>query len=151
MMSALSVIFTIIVLDIYFNSDDDEEIPDWLQRFTRKVLVPVTCLNVTCFKRKQVSPMNDSTDILTEESLKLEKDKNGFAESINGSNNLGSNKKEISDTKYGPKGSENNTAEKLYKWKEMALLMDRCFLIVFILLVLIASVVCLALLVSAPA
>ena len=151
MMSALSVIFTIIVLDIYFNSDDDEEIPDWLQKFTRKVLVPVTCLNVTCCTRKQVSPMDGSTDILTKESLKPEKDINGFVDGISGGNNLGSNKNEISDTKYGPKGSDNNTAEKVYKWKEIALLMDRCFLIVFILLVLIASVVCLALLVSAPA
>ncbi|WAR09698.1 ACHE-like protein, partial [Mya arenaria] len=43
MLSTLSVIFTIVVLDIYFNHDDDEAPTDWLQKFTKYFLVKITC------------------------------------------------------------------------------------------------------------
>jgi len=43
MLSTLSVILTIIVLDVYFNHDDDESPPIWLQKFTKCFLVKITC------------------------------------------------------------------------------------------------------------
>ena len=133
MMSALSVVFTIIVLDVYFNSDDDEEVPDWLQKFTRSFLVRITCSKVKCCKRKQVSPTNDSQEhIFVKDTSKKGKpfiNKNG--------------------DEYFDTGKHDHSDTKVYTWKEIALLLDKFFIVLFILLVSIVSVVCLSVLVSA--
>ncbi|WAR09725.1 ACHB-like protein, partial [Mya arenaria] len=57
MLSNLSVIFTIVVLDIYFNHDDDEAPPDWLQKFTKYFLV-----NITCWKGRKVALTDDDEE-----------------------------------------------------------------------------------------
>lgn len=133
MLSALSVVFTILVLDVYFNSDDDEEVPDWLQKFTRSFLVRITCSKVKCCNRKQISPTNDSQEhIFVKDTLKKGKQ---FANE-NGDGYLNVKKNDESDTK-------------VYTWKEIAMLLDKFFIVLFISLVSIASVVCLSVLVSA--
>ena len=133
MMSALSVVFTIIVLDVYFNSDEDDEVPDWLQKFTRTFLVRITCSKGTCSRRKQISPTNDSQEnIFVKDSLKNGKP---FGNE-NGDGHFDSNKHNESD-------------KKVYTWKEIALLLDKFFVILFISLVSIVSVVCLSILASA--
>ena len=146
MTSALSVILTIIVLDVYFNADDDEEVPEWLQKFTRSFLVRMACWNVTCCKRKQVSPSDN--DHL-------------YLKTINVKNNVLFGKRKDDIKPIDSKGKEKLAKDKIeseseimkdmkvYTWKEIALLMDKCFMFVFIGLVLIASIVCLALLASA--
>ena len=127
------MVFTILVLDVYFNSEDDEEVPDWLQKFTRTFLVRITCSKVKCCKRKQINPTNESQEnIVVNDSLKKTKpfaieNKDGFFD-IKKNNEL--------DTK-------------VYTWKEIALLLDKFFIVLFIFLVSIVSVVCLSVLVSA--
>ena len=144
-MSALSVIFTIVVLDVYFNSDDEEEVPEWLQKFTNSVLVRIMCWNTTCCKSKQVAPFNEKT------SLKIEKDMQvlSYGKYKDGTKDLDSKGKNKLDTASPEKDIDSLSNNKVYTWKEIALLMDRCFLFAFIFLVVTASVVCLALLASA--
>ena len=137
-LSALSVILTIFVLDVYFKSDD-ETVPDWLQSLTQGFLVRVTCWNDTCLSQSKVAPKCDkATDesntfnILREASEvdHSEKNKSGFESGNNG------NKRQTE-----PLGK--------YKWKEIAQMLDKCFLYAYILFFVIATIVCIAVLGSA--
>ena len=137
-LSALSVILTIFVLDVYFKSDD-KTVPDWLQSLTHGFLVRVTCWNDTCLSQSKVAPKCDKAtdesnafDILREASEvdHSEKNKGDFESGNNG------NKRQME-----PMGK--------YKWKEIAQMLDKCFLCAYILLFVIATIVCLAVLASA--
>ena len=137
-LSALSVILTIFVLDVYFKSDD-ATVPDWLQSLTHGFLVRVTCWNDTCLSQSKVAPKCDKAtdesnafDILREASEvdHSEKNKGDFESGNNG------NKRQME-----PMGK--------YKWKEIAQMLDKCFLCAYILLFVIATIVCIAVLASA--
>ncbi|XP_060571964.1 neuronal acetylcholine receptor subunit beta-2-like [Ruditapes philippinarum] len=148
MLSTLSVIFTIVVLDIYFNHDDDEEPPRWVQTMTRLLLVKISMWKgERCCKKKKVSPKNKSSE-LSLSTVKLP---------LDGVEPFDSNAK----TRYRGKNSdvvEVNHLEgdddadedeiKIYSWKEVALILDRCFMYLFILLVIVTSIVCLGILAS---
>ena len=90
-------------------------------------------------------PFNEKT------SLKIEKDMQvlSFGKYKDGTKDLDSKGKNKLDTASAEKDIDSLSNNKVYTWKEIALLMDRCFLFAFIFLVVTASIVCLALLASA--
>ena len=152
MISALSVIFTIVVLDIYFNHDEEEPVPEWAQNLMRKVLVPVTCWKGncrTCCSGKPVSPAKDGD---VEKSLtKLQANSSKPNSAMKGRANPLKNGNVVQpEDQYGKRESAYATEpETAYKWKEIALVLDRFFMYIFVFLVLTTSIVCLSLLISA--
>ena len=169
MISTLSVIFTIFVLDIYFNHDDEEPVPEWAQKLTRSVLAPVACWHVTCCSNRQISPATD--DEIKSESTVATDTSNSKTKFVNDTNSRtkfanvkGTNlptklprttksvthmNGKVPEEKYVREvSSVSSIGERNYKWKEIALILDRCFMYVFIFLVAIPSIVCLALMVA---
>lgn len=148
MISALSVIFTIVVLDIYFNHDDEEPVPDWTQNLTRKFLVRITFWKghrPTCCCRDQVSPTDDET----EKSMTRLSQMNSKPNSETKKMKLPLDGMDVySGSKYKDNISA-KTEEQTYQWKEIALILDRFFMYIFMFTVIIVSVVCLSLLVAA--
>ena len=148
MISALSVIFTIVVLDIYFNHDDEEPVPEWTQNLTRKFLVRVTFWKghrPWCCCQDQVSPTDDET----------EKSMTRLSQ-INSKPNSATNKRKLPfdgmDVYPGNNYKDKvpaKTDEQMYQWKEIALILDRFFMYIFMFTVVTVSVVCLSLLVAA--
>ena len=137
-LSALSVILTIFVLDVYFKSDD-VTVPDWLQAFTRRFLVRVTCSNITCSSQGKVAPDFDKVTgesnafkILQESSEMdhCEKENNIMEPVFNVNTSL-------------PK------AKRIYNWKEIAQMLDKCCMYTYIILFVIATTLCLGVLGSA--
>lgn len=144
MLSTLSVIFTIVVLDIYFNHEDDDQPPAWLQSFTRIFLVRMSMWKGTsCCKRQTVSPGDGVAEI----NISSLQDKLPITD-IDG---------DVNENKlFKPKTFNNldvNTKEEdedvnMYSWKEVALILDRCFMYLFIFLTVVVTVVCLAILIA---
>ena len=150
MISTLSVIFTIVVLDIYFNHDEEEPVPEWTQKFTRNFLVPITCWrgnSPTCCTAEKVSPAD--ADDHSKSLTKLNVTESKPNTPPKGRTELETNGRiRYPDDKYKNcfSGLE---SERKYKWKEIALILDRCFMYIFIFLVVTASILCLSLLISA--
>ena len=153
MISALSVVFTIFVLDIYFNYEEEEQVPDWAQKLTRSVLAPIACWHTKCGSRRQVSPA------AYEEKDSEEKNSvnSHMANNTNSHNNRlkpAAKRREkvkiLPDKKLGREESvvSSDEEERQYKWKDIALILDRCFMYLFMLLVGIPSLICLALIVA---
>ena len=137
-LSALSVILTIFVLDVY-SKPSDASVPDWLQSFTRGFLVRVTCWNVACTSKAKVAPKcvkasaeSNNFNILREASEidHFQRDKCSFESGIH-------------DTK------PQREANRMFNWKEIAQMLDKCFVYTYVLLFMIATTVCLGVLVSA--
>ncbi|XP_052257680.1 neuronal acetylcholine receptor subunit alpha-3-like isoform X1 [Dreissena polymorpha] len=134
MLSTLSVVFTIVVLDIYFNHADDETPPSWLQNLTRHFLVKVTCWKgrgsgMTCCSKPKVSP--DSEILTLNEITDKSETKDKWA--------LADEKSRVAE----------GDGKKLYSWQEVALILDRFFMHTFIFLVVSCTVICMAILSSA--
>ncbi|KAK3582647.1 hypothetical protein CHS0354_001694 [Potamilus streckersoni] len=130
-LSALAVILTIIVLDLYFNIEGDD-VPAWLNRFTHHVMVRFSCWKgTTCYNgRNRVTPTNKKQVLLSSNAVL----------------NLGDS--QIADQELEKKrklsfdkttDDENTVLE--YSWKEIALIMDKCFLYIFLFLVLLATLI----------
>ena len=153
MISALSVISTIIVLDIYFNHDDEEPVPEWAQTLTRKFFIPVTCWHGNlpkCCSGEPVSPARDGDEEKSLTKLRPNSSKPNSASTIASRKTKLQNNGNIveQDDNYGRKVMYATEPHKAYKWKEIALVLDRFFLYVFVILVVTASVVTLSLLIS---
>ncbi|XP_052812727.1 acetylcholine receptor subunit beta-like isoform X2 [Mya arenaria] len=137
MLSTLSVIFTIVVLDIYFNHDDDEAPPDWLQKFTKIFLVNITCWKgEACCRQGKVKPSTGSDSRIALVDLDNVNDAKTRINSPSG-------KVPLTDDE-----NEENTKpdEKYYSWKEVALILDRFFMYLFVFMVFTVTVVCLSIL-----
>ncbi|WAR09727.1 ACHB-like protein [Mya arenaria] len=118
MLSTLSVIFTIVVLDIYFNHDDDEAPPDWLQKFTKIFLVNITCWKGEgCCRKGKVKPSNGSDSRIALVDLDNVKDAKTRI-------NSPSRKVALTDDDRENKNPE----DKIFSWKEVALILDRFFM-----------------------
>lgn len=147
MISTLSVIFTIFVLDIYFNYEEEEQVPDWAQKLTRNFLAPLACWHVRCGGRRQISPAADE-DMKSEATVskvnpKLSNNSRRPTTQMNGKVKI------LPDEKLGREESTaSSVEERTYKWKDVALILDRCFMYLFIFLVGIPSIVCLALMIA---
>ena len=132
-LSALSVVLTIFMLDVYFKSEEDT-VPDLLQSFTHSFLVRVTCWNATCSSQGKVVP-NPNDVIAVSNAFKALRDTS-----------------ELDNVDSGKKIERNNAnrshqeLKRTYNWKEIALMLDKCFMYIFILLVMIITVVFLAVL-----
>ena len=150
MISALSVIFTIVVLDIYFNHDEEEAVPEWAQKFTRSFLVPITCWKgncPTCCSGEQVSPAVD--DDKSKSMTRLNATSSKPSSPRKGRNKSESNGgMSYPDDKYRDSLS-GVLSEQKFKWKEIALILDRFFMYIFIFLVVSVSIICISLLISA--
>ena len=152
MISALSVIFTIFVLDIYFNYEEEESVPDWAQKLTRSVLAPLACWHVKCGSRRQVSPADyeeknsdgkNSVSTVTTVNPTLN---NNTSRHRRPAAKMRGNVKILPDEKLGREESNVSSGdERQYMWKDIALILDRCFMYLFMLLVGIPSIICLAL------
>lgn len=141
MLSTLSVIFTIVVLDIYFNHDDDEEPPSWIQSLTRNFLVKMSMWKGTrCCKKQTVQPSGDIIITSSCEKLPLEE--------IEGDNNAKNRYRPRKTDEQGETENEGGEKKRMYSWKEVALIIDRCFMYLFIFLTVVVTVVCLAILAS---
>ncbi|XP_052814849.1 acetylcholine receptor subunit beta-like isoform X2 [Mya arenaria] len=136
MLSTLSVIFTIVVLDIYFNHDDDEAPPDWLQKFTKIFLVNITCWKGEgCCRKGKVKPSNGSDSRIALVDLDNVKDAKTRI-------NSPSRKVALTDDDRENKNPE----DKIFSWKEVALILDRFFMYLFVFLVFTVTLVCLSIL-----
>ncbi|XP_045178295.2 acetylcholine receptor subunit beta-like isoform X2 [Mercenaria mercenaria] len=145
MLSTLSVVFTIVVLDIYFNHDDDEEPPRWVQTLTRVFLVKMSMWKgEKCCRRLKVNPKERST--LTASTVKLPLD--DMAHDTNAKTRFRGTHMELVDVDQSEPDQQDEDDVKLYSWKEVALILDRCFMYLFIFLVLVTTVVCLGILAS---
>ena len=151
MISALSVVFTIFVLDIYFNHEEEEPVPEWAQTFTRSVLAPIACWHTKCGSRRQVAPASYEE--------KNSERKNSVSKLTNNTNSrphvkpaakMHGKVKILPDKKLGREESilSSGDEERRYNWKDIALILDRCFMYLFMLLVGIPSLICLALIVA---
>lgn len=147
MLSTLSVIFTIVVLDIYFNHADDEEPPKWIQTLTRNFLVRVAMWKGTsCCKRQRVNPRTDGYGTDSNSSrVKLQLDK--LSNDNNGNVRMVKVKPEFKNEDAEDEKDQGDNV-KMYSWKEVALILDRCFMYLFIFLVVLVTVICLAVLAS---
>ena len=156
MISTLSVIFTVVVLDVAFNHEDEEEVPEWAQKLTRYFMAPIACWHVKCCGNdKKVSP---ATDEEMESVGPTSKDQNSNVKISNKTKNtphmnvLTPNMN--GDVKTHDQNLEREASsvpfrgKRKYTWKEIALIMDRCFMYIFIVLVIVPSIVCLALMVA---
>ncbi|XP_052231622.1 acetylcholine receptor subunit beta-like isoform X1 [Dreissena polymorpha] len=132
MLSTLSVVFTIVVLDIYFNHADDETPPSWLQNLTRHFLVKVTCWKgVTCCSKPKVSPGGDGEILTLNEITEKSETKDKWA--------LDDERSKVAE----------GVGIKFFSWKEVALILDRFFMHTFIFLVASSTVICMIILSSA--
>ena len=137
-LTALSVILTIFVLGVYFKSDD-VTVPNWLQSFTRIFIVRVACSNITCSSQGKVAPDSDKATgesnafkILQESSAMdhCEKENKSMEPVFNVNTPL-------------------PEAKRVYNWKEIAQMLDKCCMYTYIILFVIATTVCLGVLGSA--
>ncbi|KAL3855537.1 hypothetical protein ACJMK2_014744 [Sinanodonta woodiana] len=130
-LSALAVILTIVVLDLYFNIEGDD-VPAWLNWFTHHVMVNFSCWKRTtcCNERNRITP-KDKKQVLPSSNTDL---KLGASQVANAE--LGKNWNLTFDTS----SADDNTILE-YSWKEIALIMDKCFLYIFTFLVLLATLV----------
>ncbi|XP_052813070.1 acetylcholine receptor subunit beta-like [Mya arenaria] len=136
MLSNLSVIFTIVVLDIYFNHDDDEAPPDWLQKFTKYFLVNITCWKgEACCKQGKVRPSNGSEPHISLDDLNKVNDDKRMIKSPGRKVALTDDDEENAKPEERP-----------YSWKEVALILDRFFMYLFVLLVFTVTAVSLSIL-----
>ncbi|XP_045178075.2 acetylcholine receptor subunit beta-like [Mercenaria mercenaria] len=145
MLSTLSVVFTIVVLDIYFNHDDDEEPSGWVQTLTRVFLVKMAMWKgEKCCRRQKVNPKERST--LTASTIKLPLDDK--TRETNARTRFRGTHMELVDVDQPEPDHQDEDDVKLYSWKEVALILDRCFMYLFMFLVLVTTVVCLGILAS---
>ena len=132
-LSALSVVLTISMLDVYFKPEEDT-VPNWLQSFTHSFLVRVTCWNATCSSQGKVVP--NSNDVIA----------------VSNASRVLRDTSELDNVDSGKKIGMNNAnrshqeLKRTYNWKEIALMLDKSFMYIFILLVVIITVVSLAVL-----
>ena len=139
-LSALSVIFTIFVLDAYFKSDE-ATVPYWLQSITRGFLVRATCWSVACSSQTKVAPKeNKATGKLNAFKILREASSCELNHSEKDNNYI---KPGIHGTKPKPE------ATRMFNWKEIAQMLDKCFMYTYILLFVIATILSLEILVSA--
>ncbi|XP_052812696.1 acetylcholine receptor subunit beta-like isoform X1 [Mya arenaria] len=140
MLSTLSVIFTIVVLDIYFNHDDDEAPTDWLQKFTKYFLVKITCWKGgACCRQGKVKPSNVSDSRIALVDLDKVIDDNIDRYSPGRKVALPEDDDDNDEKNKKPE-------ERHYSWKEVALILDRFFMYLFVFLVVTVTVVCLSIL-----
>ncbi|KAL4217015.1 hypothetical protein ACF0H5_023471 [Mactra antiquata] len=143
MLSTLSVIFTIVVLDIYFNHSDDEEPPTWFQKFTRIFLVRFAMWKGHgCCQKTKVDNVPSAEDGLNTEHKINTPGNTSFAFS---KSNTVLEKEAIKND--DSTGSESSEPECIYSWKEVALILDRCFMYLFIFAVVVTTLICLVILI----
>lgn len=126
LLSALSVVGTIIVLDIYFNHQDDEDIPGWLQTLARVVLVRMAMWKGASWCRKARVHPNDFANTPANTKFNIRKGK--WIEE--------------------PSLTKNGVDKERLSWKEIALIMDRCFMYIFVFSTVICTVTCISILIS---
>ena len=152
MISTLSVIFTVVVLDVAFNHEEEEKVPEWAQILTRAFMAPIACWHVKCCGNRQITPMRD------EEMIPIKAAPNGNNNNEDTPNKANKSPYINGKVKMQEENSErkkspwcccsNNGQKRVYTWKEIGLIMDRCFMYIFIALVTIPSIVCLSLLIA---
>ncbi|KAL3855540.1 hypothetical protein ACJMK2_014747 [Sinanodonta woodiana] len=132
-LSVLTVILTIIVLDLYFNVEDDD-VPDWLKRLTHHVLIKFSCWKRnTCGRAKsKVQPIEKDHVISSEKDIT----------EVTAINDVDIAKGKIREI-YATNTEQSKIPE--YTWKEIALIIDKFLLTLFAILVLLATVITLTL------
>ncbi|KAK3582650.1 hypothetical protein CHS0354_001697 [Potamilus streckersoni] len=128
-LSALTILLTIFILDFYFNVEGDK-VPAWLNRFTHNVMVKFSCWKgkTCCSRENEVTPTEEAT-VFSSSNATLKLDNNLV---INAG--LEKKRKLSLDTTF----TDDNTIPE-YSWKEIALIMDKCCLYMFMILVLLAT------------
>ncbi|KAK3582645.1 hypothetical protein CHS0354_001691 [Potamilus streckersoni] len=138
-LSALTIILTIVVIDLYFNIEGDD-VPAWLNRFTHHVMVKFSCWKGTtcCSGKNRVTPTDEDKGLSSSrmilkltvsDSAKL-RDKEAANEDLEKESKLSL------DTTF----SDESTITE-YSWKEIALIMDKCFLYIFMILVFLTTTI----------
>lgn len=90
----------------------------------------------SCCKKQKVQPKDEKIVTSSCEKLRLED-----AESDGNSHTRKTDQ-------TGKRENEGGEKKKMYSWKEVALIIDRCFMYLFIFLTVVVTVVCLAILAS---
>lgn len=125
MVSALSVIFTIFVLDVYFKTEDGTEVPERLQKFTRGFLVRVRCWHTKVSSGAKISPVSEDWtrfNMTPDDTWNDKKINNKY-----GDDNIDTKISEIearSDKEQRLKAERAGLGNICYTWKEIALMMD---------------------------
>ncbi|KAK3582646.1 hypothetical protein CHS0354_001692 [Potamilus streckersoni] len=138
-LSALTVILTIVVLDLYFNIEGDD-VPAWLNRITHHVMVKFSCWKgITCCSgRNRVTP-NDEDKGLSSSRMILKLNVSDVAK-LRGKEAANESPEKKSKLSLDTTFSDDNTIPE-YSWKEIALIMDKCLLYIFMILVFLATTI----------
>ncbi|KAK3582644.1 hypothetical protein CHS0354_001690 [Potamilus streckersoni] len=131
-LSVLTVILTIVVLDLYFNIEEDD-VPVWLKRLTHHVLIKFSCWKRNTCCRLKIQPIEK------EHVISSNKDITELT-AINAVDIARGRKKKLDTT--------NTEQSKIpeYTWKEIALIIDKFLLALFSILVLLTTVITLTIL-----
>ncbi|KAL3855538.1 hypothetical protein ACJMK2_014745 [Sinanodonta woodiana] len=135
-LSALTVILTNVVLDLYFNIEGDD-VPAWLNRFTYNVMVKFSCWKGTtcCSRRNRVTPNDEDKGISSNRILKLNVPVGDLSRNAKASNEDQVKESKMSlDTAFTDDGTIPE-----YTWKEIALIIDKCLLYLFMIFVFLAT------------
>ncbi|XP_060590873.1 neuronal acetylcholine receptor subunit alpha-6-like [Ruditapes philippinarum] len=131
-LQTLAVFLTVLYLDTYFNPDD-KPVPKWLHVVTSSVLIKLACVDCSR-KNKKVSP-NPSD--MNNDSGTVPQHKSDY----NKSEKIVSIEDNEEDKNGVREANESTPSDKEYSWKEIALLLDKVTMYIYLSLVTALTVV----------
>ncbi|XP_060578786.1 neuronal acetylcholine receptor subunit alpha-6-like, partial [Ruditapes philippinarum] len=131
-LQTLAVFLTVIYLDTYFNPDD-KPVPKWLHTITSSVLIKLACVDCSRINKK-VSP-NPSD--MNNDSVTIPQHKSDYSKS----EKIVSIEDYVGDRNEVWEADKPISSDKEYSWKEIALLLDKVTMYIYLSLVTTLTVV----------
>lgn len=140
-LGSLSVLCTIIVLNVYFRSDVEEPIPGWLKKLTLNVLMRVVCYKhkCCCYRSRSTKVHPDGDQEPAQVIMVLEKQ-----DDADQARNRKTSKKGIKkDAVISPEPATSSVRQapvysivmedydQTLTWKELSVVLDRLFFVLF--------------------
>ncbi|XP_021364827.1 neuronal acetylcholine receptor subunit beta-2-like [Mizuhopecten yessoensis] len=148
-LGSLSVLCTIVVLNVYFRSDVDEPIPGWLKQLTSKVLMRVACYkNNCCCVRMNDIRIHPASEISSTEQGSLvlqEVEQADITKKTVRKRNKKLDEQPLESASISPSSStailmvEEAGDDLDLTWKELAVILDRLFFLLFMSTILLST------------
>ncbi|XP_069118205.1 acetylcholine receptor subunit beta-type unc-29-like [Argopecten irradians] len=146
-LGSLSVLCTILVLNIYFRSDEDEPMPRWLKNLTLKVLMRVVCYKDKCccvpFNDVRIHPANESPSPEPQSVTLPEVEQPDLAKNNTRKRNKKQEEIPLESTSASSTSSlltlvETNDNSNI-TWRELSITLDRLFFLLFMSVIIFAT------------
>ncbi|XP_033733505.1 acetylcholine receptor subunit beta-type unc-29-like [Pecten maximus] len=145
-LGSMSVLCTILVLNVYFRSDEDEPMPGWLKRLTLKVLARIASYKNKCccftFNDTKIHPVNETPSTEPVSVMLQEVEQPDLVKKPN--RRRSKHQDEIPLEPASPTPSSTRALitimdETDLTWKELSIILDRLFFVIFMSVILLST------------